>query len=300
MTVTPKAQIINAGYRPVGEKSGTAVSVSASELVSGTKSITANGTGIDVTEYAAVDVAVPSGSPTLQNKTVYPSSSDQSVTADNGYDGLDTVTAKGVLLTNLTAANIVSGVTVKVGDADDDDRITSVTGTASGGGGASVVSSGTFSGNSTNGRMTINVGSKMPQTDFYIQIKAKNGEDFARNSDYSYVLIVSFTTSDLGYFDLSQDGNTRPFVSSFSVDDDNSGTITAKTVGQAKTGAYIRSGSISMIIPTRVNIHRNSNGYFQLYFGHDNSSYKWPSTVTYEYKIVYFGSNAATDIIDLS
>ena len=133
VTVTPTAQIINAGYRPVGTKNGTAVSVSASELVSGTKSITANGTGIDVTEYAAVDVAVPSGSPTLQNKTVYPSSSDQSITADVGYDGLGTVTAKAVTTTNLTAANIVSGVTVEVGDADDPDRVASVTGTATSG-----------------------------------------------------------------------------------------------------------------------------------------------------------------------
>ena len=37
------------------------MSVSASELVSGTLSITANGTGIDVKNYAAVDVAVPGG-----------------------------------------------------------------------------------------------------------------------------------------------------------------------------------------------------------------------------------------------
>lgn len=133
VTVTPKAAVDNAGYFATGDRTGTAVTVSASELVSGTKSITANGTGIDVTEYQKVDVAVPSGSPTLQNKTIYPSSSDQSITADVGYDGLGTVTAKAVTTTNLTAANIVSGVTVEVGDADDSDRILSVTGTASSG-----------------------------------------------------------------------------------------------------------------------------------------------------------------------
>lgn len=92
-------------------------------------------------DITLVDVS-GGGSPTLQNKTVYPSSSDQSITADVGYDGLGTVTAKAVTTTNLTAANIVSGVTVEVGDADDSDRILSVTGTASGGGGAV---SGTFS-----------------------------------------------------------------------------------------------------------------------------------------------------------
>lgn len=64
VSVTPKASVTVAGYRPVGDKTGTAVSVSASELVSGTKSITANGTGIDVANYEKVDVAVPSQSPT--------------------------------------------------------------------------------------------------------------------------------------------------------------------------------------------------------------------------------------------
>lgn len=49
------------GYIDSSTKTGTAVTVSASELVSGTKSISANGTGIDVTNYASVDVAVSGG-----------------------------------------------------------------------------------------------------------------------------------------------------------------------------------------------------------------------------------------------
>lgn len=62
---------------------------------SGTKSITSNGTGIDVTSYASVDVAVPSQSATLQSKTksYTPSETAQSetVSADAGYDGLSSV-----------------------------------------------------------------------------------------------------------------------------------------------------------------------------------------------------------------
>ena len=57
VTVTPSVTNTT-GYISGGTKTGTGVSVSASELVSGTKSITENGTGIDVTNYASVNVSI--------------------------------------------------------------------------------------------------------------------------------------------------------------------------------------------------------------------------------------------------
>ena len=58
VTVTPSVTN-TAGVITGGAHTGTAVTVTASELDSGTKSIAENGTGIDVVGYAAVDVAVP-------------------------------------------------------------------------------------------------------------------------------------------------------------------------------------------------------------------------------------------------
>lgn len=58
ISVTPSVTN-SGGYITGSTKTGTAVTVSASELVSGTKSISANGSSIDVTEYASVNVAVP-------------------------------------------------------------------------------------------------------------------------------------------------------------------------------------------------------------------------------------------------
>ena len=60
VTVTPSVTNTT-GYITGGTLTGTPASVSASELVSGTLSITDNGTGIDVTNYAAVDVNVSGG-----------------------------------------------------------------------------------------------------------------------------------------------------------------------------------------------------------------------------------------------
>lgn len=60
VSVTPSVTNTT-GYITGSTKTGTAVSVSASELVSGTKSISSNGTGIDVTNFASVDVSVPTG-----------------------------------------------------------------------------------------------------------------------------------------------------------------------------------------------------------------------------------------------
>lgn len=59
----------------------------------GTKTITVNGTGIDVTEYATVDVAVPTGS-TINNKpsqTIAPTESQQTIGYSSPYTGLEEV-----------------------------------------------------------------------------------------------------------------------------------------------------------------------------------------------------------------
>ena len=55
------------------------------------------------------------------------STTDQTIASGQYLSGTQTI--KAVTVSGLSASNIASGVTVKVGDANDDDRITSVTGT---------------------------------------------------------------------------------------------------------------------------------------------------------------------------
>lgn len=97
-TVTPTTsqQTITADSGYTGLGTVTVNRIPTNYIVpSGTKSITANGTGIDVTQYAAVDVAVSSSAPSLQSKTksYTPSETAQNetISPDSGYDGLSSV-----------------------------------------------------------------------------------------------------------------------------------------------------------------------------------------------------------------
>lgn len=69
VTVTPS--VTNTGGFISGTtKTGTAVTITAAELESGTKSITENGTGIDVTNYSSVDVSVSGGGVSTASVTI--------------------------------------------------------------------------------------------------------------------------------------------------------------------------------------------------------------------------------------
>lgn len=99
----------------------TQKTVDANKMLSGTTALKNDGT--DITGNIASQAA----------QTIHPSTTDQTISPGRLLTG--TQTFKAVTTTNLTAANIVSGVTVKIGDSTDDDCVASVTGTASGGGG---------------------------------------------------------------------------------------------------------------------------------------------------------------------
>ena len=111
------------------------ISVSSSGLItataSATKSVTPTVSAGYVSSGTAGTITV-SGSNTSQlttlGATTYnTSSSDQTITSGKYITGTQTI--KAVTTSGLTAANIKSGTTVKVGDANDDDRIASVSGT---------------------------------------------------------------------------------------------------------------------------------------------------------------------------
>ena len=107
ITVTPSVTNTT-GYITGGTKTGTGVSVSASELVSGTYSVTSSGTK-DVTNYASISVpAGTEGTPTATKGTVssHSVSVTPSVTNTGGYITGSTKTGTAV---TVSASELVSG-----------------------------------------------------------------------------------------------------------------------------------------------------------------------------------------------
>ena len=83
------------GYIIGSSKLGAPITITAADLASGTKNITANGTNIDVVGYEYVDVAVPGSTVTLEtvSKSYTPTESTQTetITASTGYDAIGEV-----------------------------------------------------------------------------------------------------------------------------------------------------------------------------------------------------------------
>ena len=95
----------------------TQKTVVADSMLSGTTALKNDGT--DITGSIQ----------TLSAQTITPTTSSQTIPSGKYLTGAQTI--EGVVCSNLSAENIMSGVTVKVGTATDDDSVASVTGTAS-------------------------------------------------------------------------------------------------------------------------------------------------------------------------
>lgn len=102
-----------------GETSGVADAVTIVDVLNATATLLGSTAPAALTNAEAIaNVAAVASSaitPRLQNKTVTPSTSEQTITAGSNYDGLGTVTVNAVTAAideNIVAGNIKDGVTI--------------------------------------------------------------------------------------------------------------------------------------------------------------------------------------------
>ena len=114
--------------------SNPTISVNSSGLITASNSKTQSVTPTVSAGYVSSGTAgtiTVNGSNTSQlttqaAQTIHPSTSDQTISSGRYLTGAQTI--KAVTTTNLAASNILSGVTIKIGDSTDDDCVASVSG----------------------------------------------------------------------------------------------------------------------------------------------------------------------------
>ena len=135
-------------YASSASKSVASGSVTAPSTISGTSATVSTGTNtltlsktVSVTPYVTAAGYVSSGTAgnssvsltanvtTQAAQTIHPSTSDQTIASGRYLTGNQTI--KAVTVSGLSASNILSGVTVKIGDSTDDDCVMSVSGSVS-------------------------------------------------------------------------------------------------------------------------------------------------------------------------
>lgn len=136
----PAGYYEEAGSKSVASGSATgpsSLSGSSATISTGTNTITLTKTGVTTTPTVSAGyvssatastatVTLTASVTTKAAATYHPSTTAQSIASGTYLTGAQTIAA--VTTTNLSASNIVSGVTIKVGDSSDDDCVASVTG----------------------------------------------------------------------------------------------------------------------------------------------------------------------------
>jgi hypothetical protein len=251
------------------------VNVPASAVDTGTKNINSNGTH-DVVGYASAEVNVPNSY----------SASDEGKVVSNGAlvaQTSDTVTENGTVDTTL-----IDELTVNV---------------PTGGGGLVTVASGTYTGagtNPSNAGMGINVGKKMPKTDFMFKIVARADSVYTYDANYKYAWGIAVIDSDIASFNLSSAGTSKQPVSAVQYDVDNSGTVTNVSAGSHVVDiCTIRNTGASYTRANNIRIDQYSDR-FEIRLFNSTPGYLYAAGIVYDWEIVYFGSNPSQDIVDLS
>lgn len=297
-------------YKP-SEMSGAIDAISGGGITpTGTKeiSITQNGTTTeDVTNYASaeINVNVSAPSPTLQTKTVSytPTTSAQSdtVTADNGYDGLSSVSISvSAMTTGTEGTPTATKGTVNNNSVSVTPAVTNVAGYISGGtktGTAVTVSASELVG----GSLSITTNNTYDVTNYasaVVNVSSGGGSGITKTTGTvtgngtNTIAITTAKSPDVAYVYRSDIDNMtavsdRATAAAVYWDGGVCGSMytAASSTTLSNSGTMKNSGTGSTSTPA-VNAAGYTNDTFYLKSG--NNSNLWSSSLTYVYVFIFF------------
>lgn len=248
-----------AGVRTAGSMaSGSAtpaasISATGATVTTGTNKITLSKTVSNTPQVTAgyisagtsgnTDVSLQATVTTRAAATIHPSTSNQTISSGQYLTGNQTFAA--VTTENLTASNIVSGVVVKVGDADDPTRIAQVTGTASGGG-ATIATKTATVGSSNATTLSFTSLAAKPKM-FAAQISYNSGSYLTLGSTRYITSMMSDGTNTYSTTGYRSNQNGREYVYTTCTWSYSSGTLTLTSAGSSTTGYFKSSATYRLI-----------------------------------------------------
>lgn len=298
----------------------------------GTKSITANGSDIDVKNYEKVDVAVPGITPSgtlaiatngshdvtnyaTANVAVPASAVDtgtKAITANgNGQDVVGYAAVNVNVPNSYAAADegkvVQSGAlvsqssqTVTENGTYDTTLKNEVVVNVSGGSssGAVTVASGTFVATRKTA-VNVFVGKKCPKTDFIFNIWIANGTAIypASGTDRIYVAYQAMAQKVFAEYDLSTDG-TIAVTNKLTYPTYNGDTPTNRTPDErVSNSACVRMTTTLSETLRLANIKRDSTGFTMSYTG--DTQHFLENGATYNWELLYIGSDPTNDIVEV-
>lgn len=173
---------------------------------------------------------------------------------------------------------------------------------AGSGGGAQVIASGTYTGDGDY-KFEIPVGKKMPQTDFVFTLWVNNGTEFVHSNNIQCIVVVATVLRRFASYDLSTDG-TKDALRPFWVYDNNEGTVTKRdNVMVYGIEQSIRNGGVQipavMSNPSYNRVKRSASG-FSFTMNKGATSFQFVSGMTYNWELLYIGSDPNNDIVEVA
>ena len=287
VSITPSVTNV-AGYISGGTETGTAVTVSASELVSGTYTVTSSGTK-DVTDYASASIAAGGVTASATKGTVsnHQVSVTPTVTSTAGY--IMAGTSSGTAVT-VSASELVSGSETKTANGTYDvTNLAELVVSVSGGGGASNLVQGEFHTQSSAGVQTVSLdysGSGYPLMAYVV---VKGGAYVSGTTWYT-----SLQRYAIGVWAMSKDNfSTTPTYANNSGAANQCVTMGIYKNSTSSSTSYSRTSAMNTYALTSANpsnsvantVKFSSATTMKVYV--NTSSYGLLPNIDYEYFIVY-------------